>query len=146
MFKHILVPTDGSQLSQNAVRNAVAFAKENGARITALYAKPEFHPYFVEGLSIDEKIWQKTADLAEKDAREILGFVEKTCQDAGVSCKTETPQSLIPHEAIIEAATRNACDLIFMASHGRRGLSALLLGSETTKVLTHSKIPVLVYR
>ena len=146
MFKHILVPTDGSPLSQNAVRGAVALAKENGARITALYAKPEFHTYFVEGMSIDEKVWQKTSELVEKEAREVLGFVEKICMEAGVSCKTEAPHSLIPYEAIIEAATRNACDLIFMASHGRRGLSALLLGSETTKVLTHSSIPVLAYR
>ena len=146
MFKHILVPTDGSPLSDNAVRGAVALAQENGARITALYAKPEFHTFFVEGMQIDASIWQKTSDLVEEEAAKILGFVEQACAAAGVPCTTMAVHSMMPHEAIIDAAESRGCDLIFMASHGRRGFNAMLLGSETQKVLTHTKIPVLVYR
>ncbi len=146
MFKHILVPTDGSQLSQSAVRSAVSFAKESRARITAIYAKPEFRPYYVEGVKIDESVWKKTAELLDQEAREKLGFVRELCDEAGVDCTTLTVDSVVPHEAIIETAAAKGCDLIFMASHGRRGLSGLLLGSETNKVLTHTTIPVLVFR
>ena len=147
MFKHILVPTDGSELSQDTVRRAVSFAKETSAQITAFYAKPEFPvTYYGEGVLIDTTSPEKFAELAESQAQEILGFVEGLCQEAGVPCTKLSLTSDIPYEAIIEAATRSGCDLIFMASHGRRGFTSLLLGSETNKVLTHSTIPVLVYR
>ena len=147
MFRHILVPTDGSQFSQDTVRRAVTFAKDVGARITAFYAKPEYPvTYYGEGALIDPTTPEQFAELAEQQAQEILGFVEKLCQETGVQCNSLTLTSDIPYEAIIEAATRSDCDLIFMSSHGRRGFSALLLGSETNKVLTHTKIPVLVYR
>ncbi len=147
MFKHILVPTDGSQFSQDTVRRAVTFAKEAGAHITAFYAKPEFPvTYYGEGALIDSTTPEQFAELAEQQAQDVLGFVGKLCEEAGVSCTKLTFTSDIPYEAIIEAATTSGCDLIFMSSHGRRGLSALLLGSETHKVLTHTKIPVLVYR
>ena len=146
MFKHILVPTDGSPLSQEAARSAVKLASEIGARITAMHAKQEFHAYYVEGIKIDEDIWKETALLVEKEAQEFLDFIGNLCQEAGVSYSKLTMNSAVPYEAIIEAANTGGCDLIFMASHGRRGLSGLLLGSETNKVLTHSKIPVLVYR
>jgi nucleotide-binding universal stress UspA family protein len=147
MFKHILVPTDGSQLSQDTARRAISFAKETGARITAFYAKPEYPvTYYGEGALIDSTTPEQFAELAEQQAQEILGFVERLCQETGVSCNKLTLTSDIPYEAIIEAATQGGCDLIFMASHGRRGFSGLLLGSETNKVLTHSKVPVLVYR
>lgn len=147
MFKHILVPTDGSQLSQDAARCAVAFAADAGARITAFYAKPEYPvTYYGEGALIDPTTPEQFAELAEQQAQQNLAFVEKLCIDAGVVCTKLTLTSDIPYEAIIEAATRNDCDLIFMSSHGRRGLTSLLLGSETHKVLTHTKIPVLIYR
>ena len=147
MFKHILIPTDGSQLSQDTTRRAVSFAKETGARITAFYAKPEYPvTYYGEGALIDPTTPEKFAELADEQAQEILGFVERLCQEAGVNCTKLTLTSDVPYEAIIEAANESNCDLIFMSSHGRRGFSALLLGSETHKVLTHSKIPVLVYR
>ena len=147
MFKHILVPTDGSQFSHDAVRQAVSFAKESGARITAFYAKPSPPiPYYGEGIGYNFEMPTKYNELAEKQAQEILGFVETLCQQASVSCEKLESTSDVPYEAIIEAANKSQCDLIFMASHGRRGISALLLGSETSKVLTHSKIPVLVYR
>lgn len=147
MFKHILVPTDGSEFSQDTVRRAVSFAKDAGAQITAFYAKPEFPvTYYGEGVLIDTTSPEKFAELAESQAQEILGFVESLCKEAGVPCSKVSATSDIPYEAIIDAATQSGCDLIFMASHGRRGLASLLLGSETQKVLTHSTIPVLVYR
>ena len=147
MFKHILVPTDGSQLSQDTVRRAVSFARDAGARITAFYAKPEYPvTYYGEGALIDSTTPEQFSELAEQQAQQNLGFVENLCQEAGVHCNKLTLTSDIPYEAIIEAATQSDCDLIFMASHGRRGFSGLLLGSETNKVLTHSKIPVLVFR
>jgi len=147
MFKHILVPTDGSDLSRETVRRAISFAKEAGARITAFYAKPEYPvTYYGEGALIDPTTPEKFAELAEQQAQQVLGDVAAASAAAGVACQTMSLTSDIPYEAIIQAADESGCDLIFMASHGRRGISGLLLGSETNKVLTHSKIPVLVYR
>lgn len=147
MFKHILVPTDGSELSQETARRAVLFAKEAGARITAFFAKPEYPvTYYGEGALIDPTTPEKFAELADQQAEQNLAFVEKLCQESGVECGKLSLTSDVPYEAIIDASNQAGCDLIFMASHGRRGFSGLLLGSETNKVLTHSKIPVLVYR
>lgn len=147
MFKHVLVPTDGSEFSQSTVRRAVSFAKEAGARITAYYAKPEFPvTYYGEGVLIDTTTPEQFAVLAEEQAQKILSYVESLCQEAGVSFTKLTSTTDIPYEGIIEAAETSGCDLIFMSSHGRRGLSGLILGSETNKVLTHTKIPVLVFR
>ena len=147
MFKHILVPTDGSELSLETAKRAVAFAKEANAQITAFYAKPEYPvTYYGEGALIDPTTPEKFAELAEKQAQEFLGKVEALCKDAGVGCTSVAVTSDIPYEAIIDTAKEKGCDLIFMASHGRKGITGLLLGSETNKVLTHSTIPVLVYR
>ena len=147
MFKHILVPTDGSELSQDTARRAVSFAKEAGAKITAFFSKPEYPiAYFGEGALIDPTTPEKFAELADQQAAEYLGAVQKMCEEAGIECDTVAATSDVPYEAIIDAAEKAGCDLIFMASHGRRGISGLLLGSETNKVLTHSTIPVLVYR
>lgn len=147
MFKHILVPTDGSELSNDTVRRAVTFARETGAKISFFFSKPDYPmAFYGEGALIDPTTPEKFAEMAEAQAREILGAAEQQAQAAGVACSSCSVVSDIPYEAIIEAAASRACDLIFMASHGRRGLSGLLLGSETQKVLTHSKIPVLVYR
>ncbi|HMV05822.1 MAG TPA: universal stress protein [Accumulibacter sp.] len=147
MFKNILVPTDGSELSQDTARRAISFAKEAGARITAFYAKPEYPvSYFGEGALIDPTTPEKFAELAEQQAQQVLDFVVELGRAAGVQVDCMALTSDLPYQAIIDAANEAGCDLIFMASHGRRGFSALLLGSETNKVLTHSKIPVLVYR
>ena len=147
MFKHILIPTDGSDLSQATAKRAISFAKEAGAKVTVFFAKPEYPiAYFGEGALIDPTTPEKFAELAEQKAAEYLGEVEKQCAAAGVECATISATSDVPYEAIIEAADKSGCDLIFMASHGRRGISGFLLGSETNKVLTHSKVPVLVYR
>ncbi|MDD5247837.1 MAG: universal stress protein [Rhodocyclaceae bacterium] len=147
MFKHILVPTDGSQLSTDTVRRAITFAHDAGARITFFFAKPDYPvAFYGEGALIDPTTPEKFAEMADKQAAEVLGACEKLAAEAGVDCSSVSSTSDIPYEAIIEAANNSACDLIFMASHGRRGFSGLLLGSETQKVLTHSKVPVLVYR
>ena len=147
MFKHILVPSDGSEFSQAAVEKAVAFAKETGARVTAFYAKPSPPlPYYGEGIGAHWQMPSTYNELVDRQAQEVVGHIETLCKQVGVPCQTLTLSSDVPYEAIIDAATQSGCDLIFMASHGRRGLSALLLGSETNKVLTHARIPVLVYR
>jgi nucleotide-binding universal stress UspA family protein len=147
MYKHILVPSDGSEFSQAAARQAVSFAKGVGARVTALYVKPP-HPvhYYVEGVEFNLPSPNRYDELDEQESQRILGFVAGLCQEAGISCDKVSLTSDVVHDAILDAASKRGCDLICMASHGRRGLSALLLGSETTKVLTHSKIPVLVLR
>lgn len=148
MFKHILVPTDGSEFSTQTVLRAVSFAREAGAEITAFFAKPDFAAsgYYGEGAVILARSIEEDDARSEAYARKILGFVEDRCREAGVPCHLLTLTSGLVYEGIIEAAEQSACDLIFMASHGHRGLKSLLLGSETHKVLTHSKIPVLVYR
>ena len=147
MFKHILVPTDGTELSSDTVKRVVNFAKEAGAKITFFYAKPDYPvAYYGEGALIDPTTPEKFAQMADKQAQDILSAAMLEANTAGVSCASASAVSDIPYEAIIEACTASGCDLIFMASHGRRGFSGLLLGSETQKVLTHSKTPVLVYR
>jgi nucleotide-binding universal stress UspA family protein len=147
MFKHILVPTDGSPLSSDTVKRAVAFARETGAKVTFFFAKPDYPvAFYGEGALIDPTTPDKFAEMAESQAQEILAAHEAAAKAEGVASATLTSVSDIPYEAIIAAAETSGADLIFMASHGRRGISGLLLGSETQKVLTHSKIPVLVYR
>lgn len=147
MFKHILVPTDGSQLSSDTAKHAITFAKETGARVTFFFAKPDYPvAFYGEGALIDPTTPDKFAEMAEQQAREILAKNEAAAQAEGVICATASSVSDVPYEAIIEAAEKAGADLIFMASHGRRGFSGFLLGSETQKVLTHSKIPVLIYR
>lgn len=147
MFKNILVPTDGSELSDSTVARAISFAKEAGARITFFYAQPDFPmPIYGEGALIDPTTPEQFSRAAAAEAETILSRARSSAETAEVESSGDTLVSEVPYEAIIEAAERNGCDLIFMASHGRRGLSGLLLGSETQKVLTHSKIPVLVYR
>ncbi|MDP1735168.1 MAG: universal stress protein [Sulfuritalea sp.] len=147
MFKHILVPTDGSQLSSDTSRRAIAFAKETGAKVTFFFAKPDYPvAFYGEGALIDPTTPDKFAEMAEQQAKEILAANEAAAKAEGVVSAGVSSVSDIPYEAIIAAAEQAGADLIFMASHGRRGISGLLLGSETQKVLTHSKIPVLVYR
>lgn len=147
MFKHILLPTDGSELSLKTAQRAIAFAKDAGAKITVFFAKPEYPvAYFGEGALIDPTTPEDFARMTERQAAEYLGETAALCAAAGVECDTVSEINDVPYEAIIAAAERCGCDLIFMASHGRRGLSGFLLGSETNKVLTHSNIPVLVYR
>src|SRR5690242_19022646 len=143
MFKHILVPTDGSALSTDTVKRAVSFAKETNAKITFFFAKPDYPiAFYGEGALIDPTTPEKFSEMADKQAREILQACEQIARESGVNAQSASVTNDVPYEAIIDAAGAHGCDLIFMASHGRRGFSGLLLGSETQKVLTHSTIPV----
>jgi len=147
MFKHILVPTDGSTLSLRAAKNAVRFAKVHGARITAFYAAPEYHPNiagdYLPANFVPLAVYQTQI---KKTAEKYLDQVKKLAAVGGVACTGSFASDDSPYQAIIKAAKGRKCDLIFMASHGRRGIAGLLIGSETAKVLTHCKLPVLVYR
>lgn len=147
MFKHLLVPTEGSTLSLSTVARAVSFAREAGARITFFYAQPDFPiPIYGEGALIDPTTPDQFADAAKQQAQQILDEALALARAANVPAQGDSVVHDVPYEAIIDAAERHECDLIFMASHGRRGIAGLLLGSETQKVLTHTRIPVLVYR
>ncbi|MBI1396553.1 MAG: universal stress protein [Betaproteobacteria bacterium] len=147
MYKRILVPVDGTPLSKKAIREALKIAKLSGAKVTGFFSPPEYEvliygEYFPPDLLPREEYEAR----AKKNAEKILSTVRKEAETAGVACDTFHEPSRMPWEAIIEAARKKRCDLIVMASHGRKGLTGVLLGSETTKVLTHSKIPVLVVR
>jgi nucleotide-binding universal stress UspA family protein len=147
MFKHILVPTDGSKLSVKAAKQAVKLAKALGAKITGFYAAPDYtSTYYGDGYILRAPSAEARAESAQKQARKCLSTIEVEAEVEKVPCEVFHVVSDSPYEAIIDAAKKKKCDLIFMASHGRRGLSGLVLGSETQKVLVHSKIPVLVCR
>ena len=146
-FKHILAPTDGSALADKAVDAAIAFAADCGARLTAFTAVPEYREPN-ESAVMSHHVTPPAAhhDAVRRRAREILEGVAQKARAAGVDYADDYAECDRPHEAIIEAAKRHGCDLIFIASHGRRGMAALIHGSETQAVLTNSTIPTLVYR
>lgn len=147
MFKHILIPTDGSPLSKKAIVNGVRFAQEVGAKITGFFAAPVYRPLIYEDFVPAQFMTSKEHGEANaKLAAKHLGVIEKACKEAKVPYQGLHTASEFPAEAIIDAAKAKKCDLIFMSSHGRRGIAGILLGSQTAHVLTHSKIPVLVYR
>lgn len=147
MFKHILIPTDGSDLSNKAVKKGIAFAKKLKARITAVHVVPEFR------VVADESFVALTPDAkkrfeadSRRHAESMLGTIVKQAKAHGVPCAAVAEANDLPYQQIIATAKNKKCDLIMMASHGRRGIASVLLGSETAKVLTHSTIPVLVVR
>lgn len=145
MYKQILIPTDGSPLSEMAIKQGIAFAKVLNARITGISVTPPFHAIAVEPMMITDTPadWDKACQAM---AEQHLSVIRETAKAEGVPCETVQAVDDNPYHAIIETAKSRGCDLIFMASHGRRGVAAFVLGSETTKVLTHTKIPVLVCR
>lgn len=144
MFKKILVPTDGSEVSAKAIQTAVQTAKLSGGALFALSVKDPF-PY--SAISEMQPVPpQEFFDAQERIAVARVKEVIDAAKAAGVSCTGHTVEALHPWEAILDHAKAQQCDLIIMASHGRRGLNAILLGSETQKVLTHSALPVLVVR
>ena len=145
MFKHILLPTDGSILSQAAIHKGVQLAKGMKAKITGISVMLEEKFYLYQtDINLQEK--EEIAKKHQLLARRNLAVIEEAAKEAGVAGETLCGTSDHPYEAIISVAEKRGCDLVMMASHGRSGVKALLLGSETQKVLTHSKIPVLVYR
>jgi nucleotide-binding universal stress UspA family protein len=146
MYKHILVPTDGSTLSTKAIKTAAKLAKICGARLTGLSVIPP-NPMPIYAESVSYGIAPRNyKEIKEKEAKKALAVVKIEAETSGVQSSTLSLTADQPWRAVISTARSKHCDLIVMASHGRSGLSALLLGSETAKVLTHSKIPVLVCR
>jgi Universal stress protein UspA and related nucleotide-binding proteins len=147
MYKNILVATDGTRLSGKAIIQAIALAKALGARLTAFYASPDYPlPVYAEGAIVEPMSRREYAAICKDEADRILGAVAAKAKAARVAFSAVHVVNSTPWRAILAAARRHRCDAIVMASHGRRGVSALLLGSETQKVLTHSKIPVVVVR
>jgi nucleotide-binding universal stress UspA family protein len=145
MFKHILLPTDGSALSEMAIKKGVEFAKEINAKVSGLTVTKPFHVFTTDVTELED-----TKDTYAEDAKAIadkrLSVIEQAAKQARVSYEGVHKIGEHPWEEVIKTATERGCDVIFMASHGRRGVAALVIGSETNKVLTHTKIPVLVYR
>lgn len=149
LFTHLLAPTDGSALSREAAERAVVIAAAMNARVTFFHAKPERRMSFFGGEGggfVDQMPAEEFDRQAQQVARTHLDELAAVAQAAGVPNDAVIAEAGAPYEGIIEVATARGCDLIVMASHGRRGIKSLILGSETQKVLTHSKIPVLVYR
>lgn len=145
MYKHLLVPTDGSELSLTAVKEAAKFARRLGASITVLHVRHE-PPGPVVGEGLVESRSEAFYEEYVEQSSTILSDAAAEIERANLHCQRRTAVSNRPWEAIIKTATEEGCDLIFMASHGRSGLAGLLIGSETHKVLTHCHIPVLVCR
>jgi nucleotide-binding universal stress UspA family protein len=144
MFKTILVPTDGTSLSERAISAAVEFAKTNpGSKIIGISVieKLPFTPHGTEGSDLSDYVRQVQELTNQRVAR-----IAEAAQAAGVSCQTVVKESATPHEGILKAAAQYKCDCIFMASHGRKGFSKFFIGSETQKVLANIDIPVIVYR
>jgi nucleotide-binding universal stress UspA family protein len=147
MYSHLLVPTDGSKLSDKAVTQAIALAQALHAKISFFYASPDYPlPAYADGVVYEPVSKREYSLLAKKEADKILDRMTTKASAAGVDCARVHAIAASPWEAILAAAHKSKCDVIVMASHGRSGLSAMLLGSETQKVLTHSKLPVLVVR
>ena len=145
MYANILIPTDGSELAGKAVQHGIALAKRIGARVTVLTVLPPFHTFTTDPQMIEDTPDQYKVRM-QKHAEKTLGAATLAAQAAGVACETVQVEHEHPYRAIIDTAGSEGCDLIVMASHGRHGMSAIVLGSETVKVLTHCEIPVLVHR
>jgi nucleotide-binding universal stress UspA family protein len=145
MYTNILIPTDGSELAEKAVQHGIALAKRIGARATVLTVLTPFHTFTTDTQMIEDTPAQYRIRMKEHAAK-TLGAAARGAEAAGVACETVQVEHEHPYQAIIDTAGSNGCDLIVMASHGRHGISAIVLGSETAKVLTHCKIPVLVQR
>lgn len=147
MFKHILIPTDGSEVSAKAIRAGVALAKEMGAKVTGFYAEePRPLHLHIDGYAVEKELLAEFDRRSAEYAQRCVGDIAREAQAAGVPFEPQVVKSDRPYQAIIDAAKERGCDVIFMASHGHRGLNGLLLGSVTQKVLTHSRLPVLVFR
>ncbi len=145
MYTNLLLPTDGSELAGKAVKHGIALAKRIGAKATALTVLPPFHTLTTDTQMIEDTPAQYKARMQDH-AEKTLGAVAQAARAAGVACEMVQVEHEHPYRAILDTAESKGCELIVMASHGRPGISAIVLGSETVKVLTHCKIPVLVYR
>lgn len=145
MYKHLLIATDGSDLSMKAAAQGIELAKALGAKLTAVMVTAPWRSIAVGEVaaSVPEDAYERQAHLG---AVEMADKVKVLAAASGLACDTAHASHVHAWEAILETAKKKGCDLVVMGSHGRRGIAGFLLGSETVKVLTHSKIPVLVYR
>ena len=146
MFKHILIPTDGSKLSEAALRAGLQLAKEQGAQVTVLYVMPDYATMIYGSEALMAYNATEMTKSAEKEADKVLKVATDIAAAEGVNCKTVRATDFSVNQAIIKTAQESNCDLICMASHGRKGIAGILLGSETQRVLVNSRIPVLVHR
>jgi nucleotide-binding universal stress UspA family protein len=147
MYKHILLPIDGSELSQAAAKSGIGLAQALNAKVTAFYAAPDYQPdLYEDSFPIHAISRPKFEEATSNRADRYLSVIANVGKEAGVAFESVWVFSDTPAEAIVKAASDNNCDLIYMASHGRGAIGSLLLGSVTNKVLAHCKIPVVVHR
>lgn len=145
MYRHILVPTDGTDFSNQAIAHAASLAKALGAAVTVMTVTEPFHVFTLEAAQVEDTRPDYESHMRAR-AEAILGKAAAAVSAAGARCDTVHATADHPHQAIIDEAGRRGCDLVVMASHGRKGVAAVVIGSETAKVLTHASIPVLVVR
>lgn len=146
MFKHILMPTDGSQHSERAIERGIELAKLCGARVTGIHVVPDYNVLLAYEASFDTTTQKAIEDEARERALTFLSFVQRAADAAGVPCETMVATNDHPYDAIVDAANERKCDLIVMTSRCRKGLGALLMGSESSRVLHRASIPVLTFR
>ena len=146
MYKNILLPTDGSALSAIAIDSGLQFAKAVGAKVTGFYVMLERQPESFEDYAPVQVKAPKLDEVAKQESEKYLKIIADKARAMGVPCDTRVLRHDSPHQAIILIATQTGCDLIVMASHGKKGITGELVGSETARVITNCKIPVLVYR
>ena len=146
MFKHFLIPTDGSPVSRKAAKAGIALARRLGARVTAYSTVEAMQPVFAEGYALSQKDYDAFEKRARAIARNRVDAIFRMAEAAGVRCGRMVTRAFTPYEGIVAAARKGKCDAIFMASHGRRGITRLIMGSVTQKVLSHTRKPVVVYQ
>jgi nucleotide-binding universal stress UspA family protein len=146
MFKRILIPTDGSRVARKAIAAGVKLARELGASVIGYNASEPIEGFYYEGGGRSLSARKTLEERKEAQALRYVAEIEKAAHAAGVACNAVVTVTAMPYQGILATARKKKCDLIFMSSHGRGGLASLLLGSVTQKVLTHSKMPVLIYR
>jgi nucleotide-binding universal stress UspA family protein len=146
VFKHFLIPTDGSSVANKAAKAGIALARRLGAKVTAYCAIEVLQPIYIEGYVFSQRQLNHFAQRAREVGQKRLDAIGKLARASGVPFTSLVTPAPSPYEGIIAAAKKRKCDVIFIASHGRRGLSRLIMGSVTQKVLAHSNVPVVVYQ
>ncbi|QDL54829.1 universal stress protein [Rhodoferax aquaticus] len=147
MYQRILVTTDGSKLSKKAVSSAIALAALSSAELIALKVVPRYPQSYFEGaIALQASEVARVEKQWADDAQAVVDAVSKSASAKGVTCKAVVVKSDVVSDAVLATVKKHQCDLIVMASHGRRGIKRLLLGSETQQVLTHANVPVLVLK
>jgi nucleotide-binding universal stress UspA family protein len=146
MFKHILMPTDGSEHSERAIERGIELAKLCGARVTGIHVMPDYRMLIASGDMESPGIDENMDEQARAQATRFLAFVQRTADSAGVPCDTLMAKGQHPYDAIVDAANERGCDLIVMTARHRKGLVSMIMGSEASRVLHRASIPVLTFR